>query len=521
MERVTGISGLVVAARDPERLSRWYADHLGVETAIESGETAPSQARVGVAVFTAVPAGADHLDSPAETFAVTFAVDDLDAMVSQLRDGGVQVDLDPGPHPDGPLASLRDPEGNAVRLWQPTSRVDQPWSSEPVYVQTIGEDGPEPVARQPRPAWPRSSRWFPLVLAGLIAVVAITAIKGGREPPESPAADTAPPTRSSATHDSTTPQEGPVVDEVGGGLLGVRAGWEVFAHGSGGVVRMELARGRITRTPVTFLRSTGPVSFLVGPDRVLIRPMDSVPGYVVPDEKPARSLPPGLDHGGMIFEGPRPGQVWLYSGAHNQQAMTLFTLDGRKIGRNLPLPKGSARPIASDGTGYLVVEGTGGVYLARSDGLHRITTGAVLAVGPTRFLTLECDKRSRCSRVVIDRATGSRRVLTRDVGHENPTTPGVISPDGSMAAVFRFSSRFQHHHLHLLDLASGADHRLNGSIGVSVNGQHGMVWSPDSRWLLIADGKLLAVDARTRRIRELDAELPSIEQVAVRATSEP
>jgi predicted enzyme related to lactoylglutathione lyase len=46
-------------------------------------------------------------------------VADLDAMVRQLQAAGIQVDLDAENYPNGRFASLTDPEGNALQLWQP------------------------------------------------------------------------------------------------------------------------------------------------------------------------------------------------------------------------------------------------------------------------------------------------------------------------------------------------------------------------------------------------------------------
>jgi hypothetical protein len=45
-------------------------------------------------------------------------------------------------------------------------------------------------------------------------------------------------------------------------LLGVTAGWQLVAYGPSGVIRIDLAAGRITRTRVPPLASTGP-TFLV------------------------------------------------------------------------------------------------------------------------------------------------------------------------------------------------------------------------------------------------------------------
>ncbi len=46
-----------------------------------------------------------------------------------------------------------------------------------------------------------------------------------------------------------------------------------------------------------------------------------------------------------------------------------------------------------------------------------------------------------------------------------------------------------------------------------------MAWSPDSRWLFVAaaDGKLLAVNARTGQAKSLGVTLPAVSQVAIRA----
>jgi glyoxylase I family protein len=41
-------------------------------------------------------------------------------MVAQLRYVGIAVDVDHASYPNGRFASLVDPEGNAVQLWEPT-----------------------------------------------------------------------------------------------------------------------------------------------------------------------------------------------------------------------------------------------------------------------------------------------------------------------------------------------------------------------------------------------------------------
>ena len=50
---------------------------------------------------------------------LNFRVKDLDAMVGQLRNAGIVVEVDPETYPNGRFALTHDPEGNPIQLWQP------------------------------------------------------------------------------------------------------------------------------------------------------------------------------------------------------------------------------------------------------------------------------------------------------------------------------------------------------------------------------------------------------------------
>lgn len=119
MERVTGIGGLFVRAQDSEALAGWYEQHLGVLRAPASYETAPWQQEAGPTVFAPFDAETDYFGSPDKAWVINFRVRDLDAMVEQLRGAEIVVDVDAETYPNGRFASLRDPEGNPIQLWQP------------------------------------------------------------------------------------------------------------------------------------------------------------------------------------------------------------------------------------------------------------------------------------------------------------------------------------------------------------------------------------------------------------------
>ena len=119
MQRVTGIGGLFFRATDPDGLATWYEERLGVLTVPRSygGEVWTQQE--GATVFAPFPQDSEMIGPPEHTWMINFRVDDLDAMVDQLRQAGESVEVDPERYPNGRFAELGDPEGNRIQLWQP------------------------------------------------------------------------------------------------------------------------------------------------------------------------------------------------------------------------------------------------------------------------------------------------------------------------------------------------------------------------------------------------------------------
>ncbi len=365
-------------------------------------------------------------------------------------------------------------------------------SGEPARSDEISFGSGHPGARW-RPAWLLIVAGA--VLAAAVAVVAVVGIGHGKK--------------------ALRPRPAVVVTKVGHPLLGVTASWELFGYGSGVLVQVQLARGRITRTAVPAVDSLGPVSFVVGPDQVAIRPLDAVPGYLVPDGHPARSLSGALNHDGIVIPGPRPGTVWVQAG-FQVTSLLLARLDGSTTGVSVRLPPGGPYLAASDGQGYALVSqaSSGDLYDVRPGGFHRIA-GSLAAVGPTRWLTVDCRSHHRCWYVLLDPATGVRRMLPGPAAQPNGPR-GVIAPDGSAAAVVRVIGGQLT--LRLINLASGADQRITAPMYQESLGVQALAWSPDSRWLffITARGYLAAVNARTERVEGLGVTLPPVSQIAIR-----
>ena len=122
MEKVTGIGGFFFRAADADALAAWYRDTLGIPEVPQSYDDASWWQAAGTTVFTPMAEAMDQFGEPQAGWAINFRVDDLAAMVAQLEAAGVHVEVDPETYPNGIFASLRDPEGNPIQLWQPAGR---------------------------------------------------------------------------------------------------------------------------------------------------------------------------------------------------------------------------------------------------------------------------------------------------------------------------------------------------------------------------------------------------------------
>jgi len=121
MERVLGLGGIFLKARDPKGLAAWYRDALGVP--IDEGQTygtftAGAATGPEQTVWSAFPPDSDYFGTPAP-FMVNYRVADLDAMLAQLRAAGADVDERVEDYPYGRFGWATDPEGNRFELWQP------------------------------------------------------------------------------------------------------------------------------------------------------------------------------------------------------------------------------------------------------------------------------------------------------------------------------------------------------------------------------------------------------------------
>ncbi|MES2070076.1 MAG: VOC family protein [Pseudomonadota bacterium] len=124
MKRVVGIGGVFFKAKNPEKLREWYRDHLGFSLEEWGGAVfQPSGANGPIAnektVWSLFPDDSDYFAPSTQAFMINYRVDDLHALLTQLRSEGCAVDAKVDESEFGKFGWVMDPEGNRVELWEP------------------------------------------------------------------------------------------------------------------------------------------------------------------------------------------------------------------------------------------------------------------------------------------------------------------------------------------------------------------------------------------------------------------
>jgi predicted enzyme related to lactoylglutathione lyase len=130
MARVTGIGGVFFkSTSDNKRLAAWYKDNLGLplqdwggamlkwpEDKAEDG---------GLTVWHVAERESKWFSPSTSSFMINYRVDDLTALVAQLKSNGVELIKGPDVDETGKFAWVMDPDGNKVELWEPVKKAEK------------------------------------------------------------------------------------------------------------------------------------------------------------------------------------------------------------------------------------------------------------------------------------------------------------------------------------------------------------------------------------------------------------
>lgn len=124
MAKVTGIGGVFIrSTRDKDALIAWYRDNLGMNfedwggSIINWGDD--KQVDGGMTVWSTAAPNSKWFAPSESSFMINYRVDDLDGLLSKLRENGVEIIKGPDEDFNGTFAWVMDPDGNKVELWEP------------------------------------------------------------------------------------------------------------------------------------------------------------------------------------------------------------------------------------------------------------------------------------------------------------------------------------------------------------------------------------------------------------------
>jgi predicted enzyme related to lactoylglutathione lyase len=122
MKRVTGIGGIFFKCKDPEKMKEWYKTHLGFNMDPYGAKFEWQQAdssKSGYTLWSPFPDKTKYFEPSSRDFMINYRVDDLQALVEELKKEGVTVLDDIAVYEYGKFVHILDIEDNKIELWEP------------------------------------------------------------------------------------------------------------------------------------------------------------------------------------------------------------------------------------------------------------------------------------------------------------------------------------------------------------------------------------------------------------------
>ena len=123
MKKVTGIGGIFFKCKDPKTVNEWYKTHLGFDTTPygTSFEWRQPDApeKKGLTQWNVNSETAKLYEPSTKDFMVNYRVENLEALVEELRKENVTIVDKIETYDYGKFVHILDVEGNKIQLWEP------------------------------------------------------------------------------------------------------------------------------------------------------------------------------------------------------------------------------------------------------------------------------------------------------------------------------------------------------------------------------------------------------------------
>jgi len=129
MKKVTGLGGIFFKSENPQSMNEWYAKNLGLTTSAYGTTFTWRQdddpSKKGSTSWCAFPQDTKYFDPSAKPFMINYRVENLTALVEELKKENVTVVDEIAVYDYGKFVHILDPEGNIIELWEPTEDTEQ------------------------------------------------------------------------------------------------------------------------------------------------------------------------------------------------------------------------------------------------------------------------------------------------------------------------------------------------------------------------------------------------------------
>jgi predicted enzyme related to lactoylglutathione lyase len=126
-KKVTGIGGIFFKCKDPDKMKEWYGKHLGLKTdeygVLFEFRKTDNPEQKGYLQWSPFPEKTKYFEPSKKDFMINYRVDNLEKLLEELSNKGVQVVGKIESFEYGKFAHIIDPEGNKIELWEPVDEV--------------------------------------------------------------------------------------------------------------------------------------------------------------------------------------------------------------------------------------------------------------------------------------------------------------------------------------------------------------------------------------------------------------
>lgn len=127
LKRVTGIGGIFFKCKDPKSVREWYQTHLGINTnqygAVFEWRQGADTTKKGFTQWSPFKETTKYFAPSTKEFMINYRVDNLTALVTQLKKEGVTITDTIESYDYGKFVHIMDNEGNKIELWEPNDAV--------------------------------------------------------------------------------------------------------------------------------------------------------------------------------------------------------------------------------------------------------------------------------------------------------------------------------------------------------------------------------------------------------------